>query len=138
MEFSSVRFHSQRTTLVQRPILDWVPFLDVLILVVFYYVLTSAFTLAPNIDVRIPKAVLSGMLKEDPAVIIITAENVIYWQNTIVSIKDLRTLVSNQIKEDSTILIKADRRASMGRIVDVWDLCKMIGIQRINIATTRE
>jgi len=35
-------------------------------------------------------------------------------------------------------MIKADRRSSMGRIVDIWDLCRQLGIEKINIATTRE
>ncbi|HDL09682.1 MAG TPA: hypothetical protein ENG39_00310, partial [Candidatus Omnitrophica bacterium] len=33
------------------------------------------------------------------------------------------------------ILIKADKRASLGRIIQVWDVCREVGIQKLNIAT---
>jgi len=36
------------------------------------------------------------------------------------------------------VLIKADRRASVGRIVDVWNLCRALGLERVNIATNQE
>lgn len=117
---------------------EWIPFVNVFVLVVFFYVLTTAFTLAPNIDVRIPKAVTSDALSKEDSVILITSENLIYWRNTVVSVKDLRQSLSKASPDRLSILIKADRRASVGRIVDIWNLCKSLGIERINIATTSE
>lgn len=117
---------------------EWIPFVNVFVLVVFFYVLTTAFTLAPNIDVRIPKAVTSDALIKEDSVILITSENVIYWRNSLVSVKDLRQSLSKASADRLSILIKADRRASVGRIVDIWNLCKSLGIERINIATTSE
>ena len=37
--------------------------------------------------------------------------------------------------ERRSLFIKADRRASVGRIVEVWDLARDLGIPKINIAT---
>ncbi|MCK5580369.1 MAG: biopolymer transporter ExbD [Candidatus Omnitrophica bacterium] len=55
-----------------------------------------------------------------------------------VPIKELASKLKEPAKRKRPILIKADRRASMGRIVDVWDLCRKIGIERINIATNKD
>ena len=117
---------------------DMVPLLDVIFQLLVFYMLASAFTFSPNIDVKLPKAVTSDDVEEKNIVITITSENVIYWRNKIVPIKDLRVQLSQISKGNSPILIKADRRASVGRIVDVWDLCRALGIERINIATDRE
>jgi biopolymer transport protein ExbD len=35
-------------------------------------------------------------------------------------------------------LIKADKRASLGRVVEVWDMARDLGITQINIATNQE
>jgi len=117
---------------------DMVPFVDVIFLVAFFYILTTAFTFSPAIDVNLPKTITSDALQEENFVITITSENVIYWRNKIVSIQDLKVQLSYLSKNNSPILIKSDRRASVGRIVDVWDLCRAMGIERINIATNRE
>ena len=37
-----------------------------------------------------------------------------------------------------SVLIKSDRRASLGRVVEVWDLCRDMGISQVNIATNQE
>ncbi len=112
--------------------------IDVMFLLVMFYVLTTAFTLFPDIDVMLPKTITSDAVQEENFVVTITSENVIYWRNKIVSIKDLQVQLSQLSTKNSLILIKSDRRASVGRIVDVWDLCRAMGIERINIATNRE
>lgn len=114
---------------------DLVPFVDVIIQVLLFYILVSAFTFSPNISVRLPKAVTSDDVEEKNTVITITSENLIYLGDKLVSFKDLKSRLAPVSKHNASILIKSDRRASVGRIVDVWNLCRMLGIERLNIAT---
>lgn len=116
-------------------VFDMVPLLDVIVLLVFFYMLTSALTLSPKIDVALPKAVVSADVEQRNLVVTISGENVIYLHGQIVSSKDLKEQLSKFAPQNFPVLIKADRRASVGRIVDVWDLCRVVGIERINIAT---
>lgn len=119
-------------------VFQWTSFLNVLLQVVFFYFLMTAFTLSPQIGVQIPKAVTSDALVEEDSVILITSENLIYWRNAVVSLKDLKQQLSKSAIDRLSILIKADRRASLGRIVDIWNLCKSLEIERVNIVTTSE
>ena len=104
---------------------DMVPLVDVTVLLIVFYMLTSALTLSPDIDVKLPKAVVSGDVEERNLVVTITGENVIYLRQQIVSLKDLKDQLSQFAIQKLPVLIKADRRASVGRIVDVWDLCRL-------------
>lgn len=113
----------------------FVPFLDVILLTMMFYMLTSSSSFSPKIDIKLPKAVLSGDLQESDLVLTITGENVIYLHEQIVSANDLKAFFNQSNRQKSSVLIKADRRASLGRIVDVWDLCRLAGIEKINIAT---
>ncbi len=133
-----MKFTRHVTLKIGHPVLDMLPIVNVLFLLISFYMLSTSFTLVPDINVSLPKTVTSDTLQEENAVITITGENVIYWRNVIVSIKDLHDQLGLLSKNKSPILIKADRRASVGRIVDVWDLCRVMGIERINIAATRE
>ena len=115
-----------------------VPLFNVLFLLVIFLALSSVITAPATIDVGFPKAMTSDVIQKENIVIVITSENVIYMDGKIVAIKDLRTRISGFKNKNASILIKSDRRASVGRIVDVWNLCRAFGIERVNIATDQE
>jgi len=100
--------------------------------------LSSSFTFQSGISVKLPKAVTSDVIKEENIIITITSENIIYLDDKIVTVKELKGKLKKPSTQKRPLLIKADRRASVGRIVDVWDLCRNLGIERINIATTQK
>ncbi len=114
------------------------PLIDVIFLLLIFFMLSSSFTFQSGIRVRLPKAVTSDQIGEDRFVVSITGEDVIYLNDRVVTMKELREALAPLRGKERALLIKADRRASMGRIVDVWDLCRSLKIAKINIATTRE
>jgi biopolymer transport protein ExbD len=118
--------------------LDIAPLIDVVFLLLIFFMLSSSFTFQSGINVKLPKAVTSDVIKEESFVVTITSENVIYLNGKVTPLKDLEKKLLPIKKNNSPLLIKADRRASVGRIVDVWDLCRSLGIEKINIATHQE
>lgn len=114
------------------------PLIDVIFLLMIFFMLSSSFTFQSGINVKLPKAVTSDTIQEDNFIIVITSENVVYWNDTVMTTDELDAKLKEYAKRQKPILIKADRRASLGRIVDVWDLCRNLGIERINIATNPE
>lgn len=114
-----------------------VPLINLLLLLIFF-MLCNSFMPPSGIHVKLPKAVTSDTLEEENFIITITSEDIIYFRNTVYTTKELRAELGKPANKKRPVLIKADRRASMGRIVDVWDLCRQLGIDRINIATSRE
>lgn len=118
--------------------LDIAPFLNVIFLLFMFFLLSSPFVVQPSIDVNLPKAVTSDAIKEENLIITVTSEDVIYLNGKVVIMKELLANLKTTTTKNQSILIKADRRSSMGRIVDVWDLCRNLGIEKINIATNQE
>ena len=117
--------------------IDIAPLVDVIFQLLIFFMLSSSFTFQSGINVKLPKAVTSDIIKEENFIVIITSENIIYLNSEVITLKELKkSLESSGNKRP--ILIKADKRASVGRIVDVWDLCRNLGIERINIATNQE
>ncbi len=111
------------------------PFIDIIFLLLIFFLLTTSFTFQSGINVKLPKAVTSDTIREESFVIMITSEDVIYFRNALLTLEELKHQLAGLKDKDRPLLIKADRRASMGRIVDVWDLCRQFGIAKINIAT---
>lgn len=114
------------------------PLIDVIFQLLIFFMLSSSFTFQSGIHVKLPKAVTSDILQEENLIISITSEDVIYLNNTVYTTRELDKEIRQAVKNNRPILIKADRRASMGRIVDIWDLCRKMGAERINIATNKD
>jgi len=117
--------------------IDIAPLIDIVFQLLIFFMLTSSFVIQPGIKVNLPKAVTSEVVKFENIDILITSENVTYLNGKVVTTGELKTLLKQAAKRNQTILIKADRRASLGRVVEVWDLARELGITQINIATNQ-
>jgi biopolymer transport protein ExbD len=117
--------------------IDIAPLIDVVFQLLIFFMLTSNFIIQPGIKVNLPKAVTSETVKTENIEIVISGENVTYTNGRVVTQAELKSLLTQVVRRQQSILIKADRRASLGRVVEVWDLCRDLGINQISIATNQ-
>jgi biopolymer transport protein ExbD len=117
---------------------DVIPFLNVFFLLLLLFILSSSFTVSSRILVKLPKAITSDIIKNENVFITITSENIIYMNNKVITFNELKDQLTHMNPQDKQLLIKADRRASVGRLIDLWDLCRRLGIEKVNIGTSEE
>jgi biopolymer transport protein ExbD len=115
--------------------LDIVPLIDVVFLLLIFFMLTSSFVTQSGIKINLPKALTSEAISEKNLIITITDNNTIYLKDKAVGLDELRPKLKQAARENKSLFIKADRKASLGKIVEVWDLCRDVGLIKINIAT---
>lgn len=133
-----MRFQRQaKLTLGLHPI-NIVPMVNIILLILMFSFLSTWLTSPLGIRVRLPKAITSDTIKDETLVITVTGEDIVYFNKSIATIKELKTSLNKNSNRKLSVLIKADRRASMGRIVDVWNTCRALGIERIHIATNQD
>lgn len=134
---SNIKF--KRHTKIKRGALDIAPLIDVVFLLLIFFMLTSSFVSQPGIKVHLPKAITGEMLSKNVTVITITQGNKIFLDNKRVDFKNLKDELKEITKDkENALLIKADAGAFLGHVVKVWDLCRELGISQVNIATTTE
>ncbi|MFH1246069.1 MAG: biopolymer transporter ExbD [Candidatus Omnitrophota bacterium] len=121
----------------QKDWLDIAPLIDVVFLLLIFFMLTSSFISQPGIKINLPKALTSKAIQEDNLVIAISAQDSILIQNQAVSLEQLKSQLQKAAKQNRPLLIKADCKASMGKTVQVWDMCRQIGLNQVNIATNQ-
>ena len=114
--------------------IELTPLIDCVFLLLIFFMLTSSFILVPGINVKLPKAVTSQQISIQRVVIVVTSEDIIYFEDKPVTLKELFKILKK--KKAESVFIKADKDASLGRIVEIWDICKKLGIDKIGIATT--
>jgi biopolymer transport protein ExbD len=118
--------------------IDIAPLIDVVFQLLIFFMLTSSFVMQPGIKVNLPKAVTSEVVKFENTEILVTSEGLTYLNGKIVTTQELKSFLKQIAKRNQSILIKADRRASLGRVVEIWDMARDLGITQINIATNQE
>jgi biopolymer transport protein ExbD len=118
--------------------IDIAPLIDMVFQLLIFFMLTSSFVVQPGIKVNLPKAVTSETVKFENVEVIISSENITYLNGKVVTTKELKNFIQQLAKRNQGILIKSDRRASLGRVVEIWDMCRDLGITQINIATNQE
>lgn len=114
------------------------PLIDMVFLLLIFFLLTSNFIMQPGIKINLPKAATSEVVERQNIELVISGENVIYFGGKVITNKELNNLVKQTSRKKQPILIKSDRRASLGRVVEVWDMCRDFGVTQINIATNQE
>ena len=118
--------------------LDIAPLIDVVFLLLIFFMLTSNFILQPGIKVQLPRAITSEVIDSQNLVVSVTAQDLIYLNREPVQIGPLREQLKKAAADGASVMIQADIGTSLGRIVEIWDLCRELGIDRVNIATNQK
>lgn len=116
--------------------ITFMPFLNLLCLLLILHIVSPYYVL-PNITgMNLPKTITSDFMPENTTVITITGEDVIYFENKVVSEQELKKTLRTQTHQKKPVLIKADGRSSLVRSFTIWNMCRELGLEKINIATT--
>ena len=128
----------KRRTEIRKGQLDIAPLIDVVFLLLIFFMLTSNFIFQPGIKVSLPKAVTSEVIASQNIIIAVTGQDLLFLNDRPITINDLTAQMKEAAREGKSLLLKADTGASLGRVVEIWDLCRQLGIPQINIATNQK
>ena len=127
----------KRTIEIEKGQLDIAPLIDIIFLLLIFFMLTSSFIFQPGIRVNLPKAVTSEVLHRDLLVVVVTGDNEVYINERPVDSEELSSRISLASRENQPLLIKADKEANLGKVIEIWDLCRQVEVKQVNIATTQ-
>ena len=99
--------------------------------------LTSSFVFQPGIRVNLPRAVTSEVLHKELLVVTIAEDNKAFINERPVSDDELVSRITVAARNDQPLLIRADKKADLGKVIEVWDVCRQVDVKQINIATTQ-
>ncbi len=125
------------TTLRVNTKLDMTPLIDVVFLLIIFFMLSSSFILQPGIKVSLPESNVSEPQVEKTVEITITQENFIFYNADRISFDELKLkfLSLTKTAPNSTIVIKADGNVKHFKVVEIMALAKENGLKKLAIAT---
>lgn len=110
------------------------PFVDVMLVLLVIFMVTAPL-LQQGIDVNLPKAKGKDLYPEERITLVIKKEGVIYMNENLVSIAEMRNKLSAISKLNPNVFLKADKDVPYGFIVEVIGEVKDAGIEKLGIIT---
>ena len=134
MRFSRLK----RRTEIEKGQLDIAPLIDVVFLLLIFFMLTSNFVLQSGIKVSLPRVITSEVMNSENIVVTVTGQDLLFLNDKPITIGELTVELKEAVRHNRALLLKADTGASLGRVVEIWDLCRELGVPQINIATNQK
>ncbi len=131
-------FRSRRKRLDANSAIDLTPMVDVAFqLIIFFMVSTTFITLQSGMPVDLPQATTSAVTSSDVPSVTINKDNQIFIGSTPVTLENLETQLKATLQEKgfSVVILRADKGVLHGLSVEVMDILRKAGAQRIAIAT---
>ncbi len=115
------------------------PLVDVVFLLLLFFMLTSQLVREPAIKVKLPDSKTAASQHEEVKTILITRNGEVYFMDKRVDIGNLQKAISESVHDTNRdiLRIKADREADVGILVSVIDEVKLSGITNFSIVTER-
>ena len=123
------------------PEINLIPFIDVLLVVIIFLMLSTSYSKFTELQVRLPSAD-AGQLRDYPReVIVAISSDGRYMVNQVVvsgrGIAELGTAMTEAAKaeKDSVIIISADASATHQAVITVMEAARRQGLTKITFAT---
>jgi biopolymer transport protein ExbD len=114
------------------------PLVDMVFLLLIFFMLSTTFIVSPGIKVNLPQSSAEKVTQEKKEVqVVITEDNKVFVESMLVDMGGLEQRLLGAARQDpqTLVIIKADAKALHGKVVEVMDLAKQSGLNRMAIAT---
>ncbi len=114
--------------------------IDVLFILLIFFMVTSNFIEQPGMKLELPETKTQEVARVEQLTIFVSKDGEIFLNDQPVELSELSGQL-NQYKDQEnkqTLILKADRAASHGLIVQIMDVAKQMGLSKIVIGTRTE
>lgn len=115
-----------------------VPLIDVLVVLVFFFLMTMQFRNVRQLSIELPEAVSAGQGDESRRVrVVVTQEGDFFWDDEAVSREELeaRLRALSEETQPRSVLVSADRETPLRHVTWLMDTARQLKIPRLNLET---
>jgi biopolymer transport protein ExbD len=114
--------------------------IDILFLLLLFFVVTSSFVEHPNIKLALPSASNAEASKFEGIIITISKEGRLFMGKQSIGVSELGVILRSRVAavDDPVLVLRADREVPYGVVVAVMDVARGAGLKRITALTISE
>ena len=117
--------------------LNITPLIDIVFLLLIFFMLSSYFVTQPGLKITLPTAVTAKLYSEEDIVVFITEDNKLILNGKEVVLDKLRAELEIRLDKagKKTVVIKADEKVDLGLAVKIMDMAKQAKAEGLVIST---
>ena len=119
--------------------LDMTPMLDVVFIMLIFFIVTTSFVKESGVSVSSPQAQTAAQQENANIFIAITAVGEVWVDRRPVDPRSVRAIVARLHADnpEGSVIIQADEDAATGMLVEVMDQVRLAGVEKIAIAADK-
>ena len=116
--------------------LDMTPMLDIVFIMLIFFIVTTSFIKETGIDPNRPEAETASRSELGNILIAISPSDQIWMNKNPIELQAVRILMEAAHAEnpESSVVIVADELASTGIVIDIMDQIRLSGISKVSIS----
>jgi len=120
--------------------IDIAPLMDMVFILLIFFIVTSTFTKETGVKVEKPQAKTATELDNKAILIAITREGTIHVNERQVEMAALEEILKQMLLKNPSrdVVLIADKNSVTGKMVSVMDACNLAGVQKISVAALSE
>ncbi len=117
-------------------ILNVTSLIDVMFLLLIFFMVTSTFRNQPAITLVLPRSATASDTVDTPVILFLTAEGVVYLNDAPVPDAELKGRLEElfSTSKDNRMVLRADEKANHGDVVSLIDVIKQSGFTRVSLS----
>ncbi|MBN2307392.1 MAG: biopolymer transporter ExbD [Candidatus Hydrogenedentes bacterium] len=121
----------------RRPSINVTSLIDVMFLLLIFFMVSSTFREQFGVDVDLPAAETAARTETTTREIVVSADGTMYFGHEPVDEAGLRLAITALLKEDpeGSLVLKADEKADFGVVIRAIDIARDVGGTRLIIPT---
>jgi biopolymer transport protein ExbD len=118
--------------------LNLTPLIDIVFLLLVFFLLTTHFIEEDGIGVRLPSAASVTQRDRNEVAVAITRDGDLFVEGQRLRLEALAEKLGGLISDDTTVVIRGDRDVPLQTAVSVMETAKKTGAARLVVATIQE
>ncbi len=115
--------------------IDLTPMLDVVFIMLIFFIVTASFIKEPGVDIDRPDATTAIDVKT-PILVAITGDNKVWINKSEIDVRQIKTQLQILISETpkGRVVIQADKEASIKTLTEVAQIARELGVGDISVS----
>jgi len=111
--------------------------IDVMFILVLFFTVSTTFVSQPAMNLQLPTAEHAEATRQSPIIVHIDEKGTVYLNDEPLETALLSSALTTRLaaSTDKAVVLKADSRVSHGHVIEILDIIKGAGVQKLVIAT---